>query len=71
MFQQSYFSCPEEIWERAWEQAHERKQLADEGKGRGKPKSMRTMANELYHRTVQSRFDVAIGAQFGGTVRQS
>ena len=53
------------------EQAEERKKLHDEGKGKGKRRSVDSMATDIFHRTVKSRFDVAMGGQFGGTVWQS
>ena len=66
-----------EVWPKAWEQAEERKKLQDEGKGgpkgkgRGKRRSVDSMASDIYHRTVQSKFDVAMAGQFGGKVWQS
>ena len=56
----------EDIWERAKEQAQQRWDQ-QEGKGKGKRPSKNSMACDIYARTVQSYFDVAMGGQFGGT----
>ena len=53
------------------EQAEEREKRFDAGKGKGKRRSKFSMANDIYQRTVQSRFDVAMSWQFGGTVWHS
>ena len=45
--------------------------LTQGGKGKGKRRSVESMATDIYQRTIKSRFDVAMGAQFGGTVWRS
>ena len=67
------FFFSQEVWPKAWQQAEERRQRQDEGKGpgKGKRRSVESMTADIYHRTVKSRFDVAMGGQFGGTVWQS
>ena len=70
MFQLSFFS-PEEVWPKALEQAEERQKRFDAGQGRGKRRKTLSMATDIYQRTVQSRFDVAMSWQFGGTVWHS
>ena len=61
------------MWDKARTQAEERlqKQRNEESKGKGKRRSVDSMATDIYHRIVKSRFDVAMGGQFGGTVWQS
>ena len=57
----------EDIWERAQLQAQQRWDRQEAGKGKGKRQKKESMANDIYARTVQSYFDVAMGSQFGGT----
>ena len=68
---QYLFVFSQDIWDRACEQAEERKKQQEEGKGKGKRRSVESMSTDIYTRTVKSRFDVAMGGQFGGTVWQS
>ena len=60
------FLFSEDVWRRAGVQATERLEL-QLSKGKGKRQTWRALANDIYTRTLQSYFDVAMGHQFGGT----
>ena len=60
------FLFSEEIWQRAEIQATERHEQ-QQGRGKGKRQTWHALADDIYTRTLQSYFDVAMGHQFGGT----